>query len=198
MIKDLPEKYQILWEECLPLLKQGRPGDDVHAKETVQNVLEYQNIIDFDAEVLIPVAMLHDIGHVAILPEHFKYITGQDKLLNGKLVHMLAGAKIAHDLLQKVGYDPEKSQEIIDIIAMHDADQLKIDDWRSWYDTQNKKVFHDIDALDRYTEERIQTFKKSGLYDADSMAKELRRLLDNFIFSEIRERAEENLNKIMS
>lgn len=196
-IENLPEKYQPLWEECLPLLRLGRPGDDEHAAETVKLVLDYQGRLEFDADVLIPVAMLHDIGHSVILPEHFKYITGQNKLVNGKLIHMLAGAKIARDLLQKVGYDPEKTQEIIDIISMHDADQLKVDDWRSWYDTQNKKVFHDLDALDRYTEKRLRSMVDSGMYDMDEILKELSRLLDNFLISEIKTAAEEQLKLLI-
>ncbi len=195
-IENLPEKYQTLWAECLPLLKLGRPGDDEHAAETVKLVLDYRGRLEFDADVLIPVAMLHDIGHSAILPEHFKYITGQNKLVNGKLVHMLAGAKIAHDLLHKIGYDSEKAKEIVEIIAMHDTDQLKIEDWKSWYETQNKKVFHDLDALDRYTEKRLRSMVDSGMYDMDEILKELSRLLDNFIFPEVRKKAEENLNKI--
>lgn len=196
-IENLPEKYQTLWAECLPLLRLGRPGDDEHAAETVKLVLDYQGRLEFDADVLIPVAMLHDIGHSVILPEHFKYITGQNKLVNGKLIHMLAGAKIARDLLQKVGYDPEKTQEIIDIISMHDADQLKVDDWRSWYDTQNKKVFHDLDALDRYTEKRLRSMVDSGMYDMDEILKELSRLLDNFLISEIKTAAEEQLKLLI-
>lgn len=196
-IENLPAKYQPLWEECLPLLRLGRPGDDEHAAETVKLVLDYQGRLEFDADVLIPVAVLHDIGHSAILPEHFKYITGQNKLVNGKLIHMLAGAKIARDLLQKVGYDPEKTQEIIDIISMHDADQLKVDDWRSWYDTQNKKVFHDLDALDRYTEKRLRSMVDSGMYDMDEILKELSRLLDNFLISEIKTAAEEQLKLLI-
>ena len=195
-IENLPEKYQSLWDACLPLLKQGRPGDDEHAKETVGNVLRYQGRLAFDSDVLIPVAMLHDIGHAAILPEHFKYVTGQDKLINGKLAHMLAGAKMAHDLLGEVGYDPAKIDEIVDIVSMHDADQLKIDDWRSWYDTQNKKVFHDIDALDRYNETRMRNFISTGLYDRDKMLTELTKLTENFFFPEFKQIAEENLTKL--
>ncbi len=139
----------------------------------------------------------HDIGHSAILPEHFKYITGQNKLVNGKLVHMLAGAKIAHDLLHKIGYDSEKAKEIVEIIAMHDADQLKIEDWKSWYETQNKKVFHDLDALDRYTEKRLRSMVDSGMYDMDEILKELSRLLDNFLISEIKTAAEEQLKLLI-
>jgi len=201
IIENLPIKYQALWDACLPFLKQGRPGDDEHAKEVVGYVLSrdvrsYVSTLKFDPDILVPVAMLHDIGHSAILPEHFKYVTGQQKLVNGKLAHMLAGAKIAHQLLLQVGYNVEKSKEIVDIVSMHDADQLKIDDWRSWYDTDHKKIFHDIDALDRYNETRIKHFIESGLYDREKMIPELQRLAENFFYPEFRQIAEENLKHL--
>ena len=63
---------------------------------------------------------MHDIGHSSILPEHFRYITGKDKVLNGKLVHMLVGAKIARDILVSIQYDEKKSDEIVEIISMHE------------------------------------------------------------------------------
>jgi len=66
-IENLPEKYEKIWKKALPILKKGRPGDDVHAKETVKLVLSYQGNIKHDKDVIIPVAMMHDIGH-ALLP----------------------------------------------------------------------------------------------------------------------------------
>ncbi len=194
---DIPDKYKPIWEASLPLLKQGRPGDDEHAAETVANVLRFADIVPFDPDVLIPVAMLHDIGHSAILPEHFKYVTGSQKVRNGKLVHMLAGAKIARDILSAVGYPSDKSSEIVEIISMHDADQLTgLDDWRSLYDTSNKQVFHDLDSLDRYNERRLSKMVAGGYYGREQMLNELRKMLDDFFYPEFRRLAQEELQKL--
>ncbi len=73
-IKNLPEQYEALWQRCAPLLQKGRPDDEGHAKDTVEFVLNYQGDLPFDPEVIIPVAMMHDIGHSALLPEHLKYV----------------------------------------------------------------------------------------------------------------------------
>ncbi|HBB37344.1 MAG: hypothetical protein UX02_C0001G0241 [Candidatus Moranbacteria bacterium GW2011_GWC1_45_18] len=146
-IENLPEKYEKIWKKALPILKKGRPGDDVHAKETVKLVLSYQGNIKHDKDVIIPVAMMHDIGHALLLPEHFAYVTGPKKIVNAKLVHMLAGAKIAKDILDSVGYDKKKTKEVVDIITINDFDQLKDVEWKKVYDTPNKKFFHDMDAL---------------------------------------------------
>jgi len=160
-IDNLPEEYKRIWEESLPLLARGRPGDDMHAKEVAEYLLDYSGELKIDKAVLIPVAIMHDIGHSSILPEHFKFVTGEEKLINAKLVHMLVGAKIAKDILEKVGYDKEKASEIVDIISVHDADQMKGIELEKFYDSENKKVFHDIDCLDRYTKERFGSLKKA-------------------------------------
>lgn len=188
-IKNLPEKFNKLWQECLPLLKQGRAGDLEHAKNTVEFILNYKGNLQLDLDVLAPVGMMHDIGHSAILDAHFWYITGPQKLKNGKLAHMLAGAKIANDLLNEVDYPKDKAQEIVDIISVHDSDQLEIENPRAPYDTENKKLFHDVDILDRFNQERIE--KMGKLYpDKNQLLDLIKQNLKDFFFEEFKQIAE--------
>ncbi len=196
-IKNLPKKFQKIWKKCLALFKQGRPGDDEHAKETVEMILNYKGKIKIDRDILIPVAMMHDIGHAAILPEHFKYITGSEKIANGKLAHMLTGAKIASNILKSIEYPREKTIEIVEIISMHDADQLNISNAKikMIYDTENKKIFHDFDSLDRYNEKRLKHFFK--LYkDRNELLDILNKMMKNFFYKEFRKIAGNNLKKL--
>lgn len=195
MLKNLPQPYKKLWSKCKKLLKGARQGDLEHAEETVKLILNYKGELKFDPDVVIPVAMMHDIGHIAILPEHFKFITGPEKISNSKLVHMLAGAKIAKDILEKIGYPNNKIREITEIISIHDFDQLKDMDINKVYNTGNKKFFHDIDGLDRYTEKRLE--KVSNLYtDRGKLLQILEEGLKLFFYDEFRERAKNNLKKL--
>jgi len=193
-IKNLPEKYKPIWEECLPLLEKGRPGDTKHAVEVVKIILNSKSIKKKFLDVLIPTAMMHDIGHCMILPEHFEYVTGGKKIMNGKLVHMLVGAKVAHDLLEKVGYDKEKSKEITEIISMHDADQLKGLNLEEIYTTETRKIFHDVDSLDRFTQERIDSI--SHLYPGKNLVELLRGTLKDFFYDEFKKIAEEQIKTL--
>jgi len=191
-IENLPKKYEKIWKKVLPILKNGRPGDDIHAGETVKLVLNYKGKLKFDMDVVIPVAMMHDIGHSVILPEHFAYVTGPKKIANAKLVHMLAGAKIAKDILDAVGYDKKKRKEVVEIITIHDFDQLKEVDWKKVYNTPNKKFFHDMDALDRYTEERITNM--SFVYkNRKKLLDLLEKMMDNLFYDEFRKIAEDGM-----
>lgn len=140
--------------------------------------------------------MMHDIGHGAILPGHFKFITGPEKIANGKLVHMLAGAKIAQDILKSVNYNPQKIKEIVDIISMHDADQIQGVNLKKVYNTSNKKIFHDIDSLDRYTELRVKNFEK--MYpNRQELLKVLTEFLDLFFYSEFKNLAKKRLQGLL-
>lgn len=194
MKTNIPAKYQAIWEAALPLLKQGRPGDDEHALTVVETLMNYNGDLKFDLDVLVPVAIMHDIGHSAILPEHFKYITGFEKVENGKLVHMLVGAKIAKDILESVGYDANKIEEIVEIVSMHDADQLKNVDITKVYDSVNKKIFHDIDSLDRFNDKRLATFGALSK-DQDKVKLLLEKSLGSFFYDDFRGIAEKYMNQ---
>lgn len=194
-ITGLPEKFNRLWERCEPVLSVGRPGDDAHAVEVAELILANAAEMALDLGVLIPTAIMHDIGHAAILPEHFKYITGEQRLPNGKLVHMLAGAKIAREILDSIGYDPVKAAEIVDIISMHDADQLEGVDIAAFYDSDNKKIFHDVDCMDRFNLKRIKKMEKM-FPDKNKMFVMLEKTITGFFDAKFKGLAERKLLEI--
>jgi len=192
----IPKKYQKIWRLAEPILNNGRKGDTVHCKQTAELVFNYigENKKG-DPDVLIPVAMMHDIGHAAISPQHMKYVTGPEKLPGGKLVHMLAGAKIADDILKSIKYPASKRKEIVDIISMHDFDQLKGIDLDKVYNTLNKKLFHDLDSLDRFSKKRFEFVMK--LYHCGPQkAIELLLRETRFFLPEIEEKAKKMLQNL--
>jgi len=193
---DLPSRFQKIWQKAGPLLKAGRPGDFQHAQETVRFILDYKGRLKIDQNILVPVAIMHDVGHYAILPEHFKYITGPEKITNGKLVHMLAGAKIARDILKTVKYPSRLSQEIVEMISVHDAEQLQGANLKKIYNTDNKRIFHDIDCLDRYTEARIEAFRK--MYSRAEFLRLLTEMSDGFFYPEFKKLTRERLKSLVN
>lgn len=192
---NIDKKYKKIWEKASVLLKKGRPDDYKHAQEVIDSIIEYSKAKKMDLDVLIPVAMMHDIGHSAILPEDFKFIAGGDKIMNAKLVHMLAGAKIAKEILESVSYDKDKTKEIVDIIRVHDADQLQNVDINKFYDTYNKKIFHDIDSLDRFSLERLKLVV-ARYPKVEVLFNELQKTVDSLFFEEFKKIAEKKFGEI--
>ncbi|MFA5069698.1 MAG: HD domain-containing protein [Patescibacteria group bacterium] len=190
-----PAKYRKIWKKSLPLLRAGRPDDLGHAQETVNIITNYRGKLKMDQDILIPVAMMHDIGHAGLLEEHFKWVAGSEVLTNGKLVHMLVGAKIAKTILTSLHYPKEKIKEIVDIISLHDADTLTGINLNKAYNTHNKKLFHDIDHLDRFSAERIEKVKKR-FKNKTAILKLLKKSLDSFFFNEFKKLAAEKFEQL--
>lgn len=110
---------------------------------------------------------------------------------------MLVGAKIAKDILISVKYDPNKINEIVEIISMHDADQLENTDVMKIYDSRNKKMFHDIDCMDRYNTERLKKMSKT-LSDKDKIFMMLKNGLESFFYPEFKKIAEERYKEMVN
>lgn len=191
----IPEKFQSLWEKCQSYFAECREGDIEHALVGVKFILDYKGDLKMDSDILIPVAIMHDIGHAAILSEHFVYITGVKRVKNGKLAHMLTGAKIARKILTELSWDQKAADEIVDIISIHDIDQLDLDGAREMYDSENKKLFHDIDSMDRYDEVRLRKVAKSS-EDLKKLLDMVEKMLDNFFYEEFKVVAAANMQKI--
>ncbi len=123
-------------------------------------VMRYKRKLNFDLDVLLPVAMMHDLHHSGILEEHFRSVLIIEKLNGEGVVPISPGAKIAKDLLEEIKYNPSKIEEIIDILNVHHISHLKRLDINKIYNTPNKKAFHDIELLTRFTRKKMHEIKK--------------------------------------
>lgn len=199
IIKKLEPKTKKLFEIALPYLEKGTPGTIEHVYDLINELIDFKsNKIKIDLTILLPLAILHDIGHYAILPEHFHYLTGPAKIKNSKLIHMLTGAKIAKELLEKIDYDKNKTKEIVEIISIHDFDQLEGVD-TSVFDTENKKIFHDFDRIGQFNEERMKIFIKNFVKDKEQLKKikeTISKTKESLFFEEFKKIAEERMKNI--
>lgn len=185
---NIPEKYHKIWEETVPYLKNCRKGDLEHCQKTAENVFQMGKDKGWNLDILIPVAMLHDVGHAAILPQHFYLISGPKKAPNAKFVHMLTGAKIANDVLEAVNYSLEEIKIITEIIAIHDSKD------KSLFDSFEKKTFHDIDRLDRFSPDILDiTSKEFGLSKEETLDLLEKELIPDIISDDFRLLAQEKL-----
>ncbi len=187
----IPKKYFKIWEEAIPYLKKCRSGDLEHCARIAEEVYNLGKNKDLDLDVLIPVAIFHDIGHSAVLPEHFYLITGPKKEKNSKLVHMLTGAKIAKDILNKIDYPEDKIKQIVELIAIHDNQDKNL------FDNEEKIFFHDMDRLDRFSKHTIDTAKvEFGLNSKEALNMLEEKILPNLIEKDFKDEAQRRLLKL--
>lgn len=188
---NIPEKYYEIWIKALPYLKKCRTGELEHSKEIAEEIFKLSKNKKIDLDFLIPVAILHDVGHSMILPEHFKYITGPKKEENSKLVHMLIGAKIAHDILKKINYSNEKIKKIVEFIRIHDKKD------KSLFKSKEEKIFYDLDRLDRLTDKGFKIAENEfGLKRKEVIEMFEKHVLNGLILKENIKIAEERIKNL--
>ncbi len=116
--REIPTYGQI-WDLAVPYLKRCRPEDLLHTGVVVdlmQKIIEEEQL-DEKAEVLIPAAILHDVGWSRVKEPEKR--TPEDRIK-----HMKEGANIAQEVLTQVGFGTELIQQVQEIIMVHDNQYL--------------------------------------------------------------------------
>jgi len=122
--RDLPPGldplYICIYEVALPMLVTRE--NDLHARVGCQFTAEFLQSEGGDPRIAIPAILLHDLGWNEIPEEEQRRAYGpnsSDARLNR--LHEQAGARLAREVLESVGYDATLIDEICRIIAGHDS-----------------------------------------------------------------------------
>ena len=159
-IKNLPEKFNTLFPQCVDLLENSRPGDLEHTVEMLQGALAIKNTVTFDADVIIPAIMLHDIVHLDIIEKHYKDILLKREFENGESIELSLAGKMIKDMLEKINITPERIEEVIEIVDMRRDDTVPV---KEKCDTPNKMFFYDLDLLTRFSKKSLRKMRKTSV-----------------------------------
>lgn len=140
----MEEIYQKIWD--LALVYQDKRGDVGHARTVTDFVIRLLETESGDREVVVPAAILHDIGWSQLSDaerlEIFADISMErESELRHK--HQDEGVKLARKILESIQYDPDKIAEICEIISKHDT--------RSGFISANEGLVRDADKLWMYS-----------------------------------------------
>ena len=180
-----------IWAASLKYLERGRPGDVEHTRRVVAYGKALLAKESGDPRVVVPALILHDTGWSKVDFSDFVDAPVVDKKDTASVrLHMYHGADIAREVLDAVGWDPAVTQQITDIIAVHDApDKIK--------------ALHDLDAtlafeadwLDKYGEASQKRY--SEIFSDEGKIEELNRYLEENKFLYFRSKgAKELLSEI--
>lgn len=102
-----------------------------------------------DEDIVIPAIILHDVGWKTV-PEAQQIMAYGPKATRPELnrQHEVKGVEIAGDILAAVSYDPEKTEEILEIISGHDSRETPL--------SLNDRIVKDADKLWRFTREAFR------------------------------------------
>ena len=99
-----------------------------------------------DEDTVIPSIILHDVGWQRV-PEELQLKAFGPKATSPELnrIHEVEGVKIANEILEKINYDKDKTDEILKIIIRHDSRKEAV--------SLNDSIVKDADKLWRYSKE---------------------------------------------
>lgn len=126
----LDEDHQHIWELAAPYLRTRR--NDIHslfAFSLAAAMLEFHP--EADRDVVLPAILLHDTGWSQVpADEVLEAIAPDGGRPDLVRLHETQGARIAEEILQKVGHPAESVAEILRIIDGHDSrrESLSIND----------------------------------------------------------------------
>lgn len=166
-------KFEKVWELAVPYLKQGIMKDFIlHT----QNVVKSMELLiageGGDEDILIPAAILHDVGWSKVAPE---LQTNSDLEIKrqGQRQHVIFAGDIIQEILGKLDYGRKRIDRIVEIVKAHkftdpaekekqtliDADNLS-DVWKDQFDS-------DVKAYNS-TPEQVYEFRTRNEYYSET------------------------------
>lgn len=120
--------------------------NDIHTDTSTEFVFKLLEKEGGDEDIVIPAIILHDIGWKRV-PEELQLKAFGPKATSPELnkIHEVEGMKIAKEILEKVSYDKDKTEEILKIVGGHDSRKEAI--------SSNDRIVKDADRLWRYSKE---------------------------------------------
>jgi putative nucleotidyltransferase with HDIG domain len=144
---------------ALGFLRQGREWDEPHTRAVVHYAGEIAKAEGLDILVLVSAAWLHDIGYYRMFEEGES--RQYEQVMDRKKTHMVNGAKMAADFLNRSEiqpfYTPEQRERVVHLVSVHD----NIEELREI----DEIAFMEADTLGAIDTERVKpTFDKENAW----------------------------------
>jgi HD superfamily phosphodiesterase len=115
----MKEVHKKVWRLAMPYLSKGEAKDYVaHTKGVVKSMEFLLKHEKGDGDILIPAAILHDVGWSKVPPKLQRSSRRQDRIKALRL-HIKYAPPIIERILEEAGYDKEKIRKVIMIVASH-------------------------------------------------------------------------------
>jgi HD superfamily phosphodiesterase len=173
----MQEKYQEIWSLALPYLKKGVRKDFViHTKGVVRAMGYLLEKEKGDEDVLLPAAILHDVGWAKV-PKELQKSNNDDDQYQALKLHIKYAPEIIKEILTKLNFKQERIKEIIEIVIAHkfqdpeDFNKRLLIDADTLSDAFKEQFYNDVKAYNS-TPQRTYEFRKKNTFYTKS-AKEL-------------------------
>jgi HD superfamily phosphodiesterase len=151
------EPFSEIYELALPYLDTR--NNRIHMEVSRAFAVRLLQAEGGEPKVVLPAITLHDVGWKMVPEElHLKAFGPHDYDRAINRIHEVEGARIAGEILEKVGYDPALIAEIVEIISGHDSRETAL--------SLNDAIVKDSDKLWRFSKEAAEIDPKRFNIDA--------------------------------
>lgn len=174
------EEFQKIWDLALPY--QDKRDDSGHAEIVTKFALELCEMEKADGDIVIPAAILHDIGWSQLSEKErfiiFNPIVTRDEMLHVRIRHQKEGVKLAEEILEKLEYPSEKIKQILEIISQHDT--------RKGFFSPEDGIMRDADKLWRFSKIGVDADIRRRGMPFDEYYNRMEKIIEeeNFFYSE--------------
>jgi hypothetical protein len=148
----MDKKFKKIWDLALPYLKKGKRKNFVLHTEGVVRAMELLTKKEGgDRNILIPAAIVHDVGWSDI-PIKLQKSKKEAERLTAMKLHIKYAPAIIQKILKKVGYSQKNIKKISDIVAAHKFCKPK---------NFEKRLLIDADTLTEFFKEQFYDDIKS-------------------------------------
>jgi len=143
------EGHDRVWQRAAPYLKvRSNDGHTAYSYGIARALLELHP--EADPEVVLPGIILHDTGWSQVPPEEvLSAVVPGGNRPDLVIRHEKEGARIAREILQDLGHDARRTDEITEIIDGHDSRLVAL--------SLNDALLKDADKLWRLTPHGVDT-----------------------------------------
>jgi len=141
----MKETFEKIWKLAFPY--QDKRNDEGHAETVLHYSFELVKLENADENIVVPAAILHDIGWSQISKAEslkiFSSEINEEDRTKIQRKHEEAGVKLAKQILEKTNCNTEAIDEILEIISRHDT--------RKGFISKNEGIMRDADKLWRFS-----------------------------------------------
>ncbi|MFH1240469.1 MAG: HD domain-containing protein [Candidatus Diapherotrites archaeon] len=165
----MEKKYKPIWNLTLPFLRKGKMKDFVVHTEGVVRAMEL--LLEknpADKNILIPAAILHDVGWSEV-PKKLQKSKAKKDREKALHAHLKLAPPIIEEVLAKVRYDPQKINKIIEIVNAHkfenptEIEKQLLIDADTMSDSFKEQFYSDVKEY-KTTPEKLYQFRKQNRF----------------------------------
>jgi len=166
----LNSKHKLTWEKVKPLMVQLKKKDYVLHVQLVTRAMQALILKEGGNEdILIPAALLHDIGWSEV-SEKLQLASDKEEKLEAERQHLSKASPIIRTILSNLNYKKDLIEQIIDVVLSHKfakpqkKEQQLLIDADTLSDTYKEAFYSDIKSYNTTPEEALAFRGKNTFY----------------------------------